>query len=67
MFSELLIKTNEKKSITMEVAISLQDFSAKWSAHSHDDTLKNITFVAKIGSFNAIIGPVGSGTIKPNE
>ncbi|XP_033217281.1 probable multidrug resistance-associated protein lethal(2)03659 isoform X2 [Belonocnema kinseyi] len=59
--TELLIETNEKKSIPMKVAISLQDFTAKWSAHSHDDTLKNITFVAKIGSLNAIIGPVGSG------
>ncbi|XP_025834708.1 probable multidrug resistance-associated protein lethal(2)03659 isoform X5 [Agrilus planipennis] len=44
-----------------DIAINVQNASAKWSSTSIENTLTNVNLRVKKGSLVAVIGPVGSG------
>jgi ABC-type multidrug transport system fused ATPase/permease subunit len=46
-----------------EVAVSLQNATAKWNDEITDPTLNNVNVTMKSGQLLAVIGPVGSGKV----
>lgn len=47
-----------------DVAVSLQNATAKWNDEITDPTLNNVNVTMKSGQLLAVIGPVGSGKVR---
>lgn len=50
-----------EKCVNGETKITVQDFTAKWSSDSVDNTLIDINLTVPKGNLVGVIGPVGSG------
>lgn len=61
LYEERLNTNKETVKSNKTLGVYLEGVTAKWNEASTENTLTNVSFVAKPGQLLAVIGPVGSG------